>query len=903
MTRFRLWLRSVLFRRRLEREMQAEMAEHIERSTERLIARGLSAREARREAMREFGNVTFLQEEGRMARGTAGFDALLGDLRFAVRHFARHPLSTLTIIAVLSVGIGIDVVLFTLVYSFTGRPPSGIEASDALVRIRGSRIGLSERVERAFTLEEVEAFAGLEDRFSAVAAWTSQPVTAGRPGIEEMTVTATFVTKDYFDVLGVRPDLGSGLVEGEAAQVAVLSHAAWTRSFGEDPGVLGRTITLNDVPFTIVGVAPPLFRGAYWEARDDMQVWLPLASHRRVFPGVSGDDELFRAIARLRPGVTRESASAAVEVVAGRIMAERDRAEDRDASARDRDPSAEVVPLLADNLEPAFEANARFVKLAFGVLGLLTLLVTCANVSSLQTGLALARRRELAIRMSLGAARVRVIRQLVTESLLVATLAAGAAIGVTFAIIRLILAIAGSLSFELVFDGKTLVFTFGVALAAGLLFGLSPALHATRVTIAGLKDTAGAIAGGRARLQRGLVVAQIALTQPLAVCIATLVVFGIIEFRENPPSPYGDRIVLLRLASSGARDIEYAGDVAAAERDRRERDRLVEALGRVPGVSSAVWYPNRVPVSRAAFTLPDAARARRDDGEPFFVSARTVPPGYLDLMGIPILLGRDFASSDSARTRAVATPAIIGDDMARKVWRGGNPIGRRVERVTDAEEEMTLEVVGVYEQAVDAAGHSRDNFTVFLPPDPNAVARSTGGYIMLRTASPRRVMPPIRQVVRDEAPRAAITDLRTLAAVEDRERFTLWGGIILFSTGGLIVLLLSALGLYAVVAFAVGQRIGEIAVRMAIGARGRQIVGQFASDGLRLTALGIALGLPLSVLGLKAILSLSPDVPDVSLPFVTAVVAAGVLGVSALASSIPARRAAGIDPAAVLRRE
>src|SRR6185369_5131285 len=256
-------------------------------------------------------------------------------------------------------------------------------------------------------------------------------------------------------------------------------HSAWLRSFGGNPRVLGETITLNDVPFTIVGVAPPLFRGAAWEARNDMQVWVPLAANRRLLHEVLGDAQLFRAIARLRRGSTRASAAGAVEVVAHHALAERARAAGREASPQGRDPSAEVVPLLADNLEPEFEARARFVTLAFGVLGLLTLLVTCANVSSLQTGLALARRREVAIRISLGAQRGRVIRQLVTESLLLATLAAGAAIGVTFAMIRVILGIVGSFSFELVFDWTTLVFTFGVALAAGLLFGLSPALHTT----------------------------------------------------------------------------------------------------------------------------------------------------------------------------------------------------------------------------------------------------------------------------------------------------------------------------------------------------------------------------------------------------------------------------------------
>jgi predicted permease len=572
-----------------------------------------------------------------------------------------------------------------------------------------------------------------------------------------------------------------------------------------------------------------------------------------------------------------------------------------------RDPAVEVAPLLADNLEPGFEANTRFVKFAFSVLGLLTLLVTCANVGSLQTGLALARRREIALRMSLGAQRGRIIRQLITESLALSLLAAGGAVIVTLCLIRTLLRIVGTFSFDLVFDRTAIVFTFGVALLAGLLFGLSPALHATRVAITGaLKDSAVAIAGGRARLQRSLVVAQIALTQPLAVCIATLVLIGITNYRENPPNPYGESIVQLRLASAGARDITgdaATGDPAARERERLETERLVEAFRQVPGITHVAFVPSRASINFEAFTRTDAARPGSDDAEAFYLLGRAVMPGYLDLVGTPIVLGRDLGAADTAGFRANTIPIVIGDDMARSLWGDGNPIGRRVERAA-ATEPMTLEVVGVYEEEVGALGHSRNPFTIFVPPDPRLEAQAASRLIMLRVSSPAgTVVPTIRGIVRDEAPRAAIMELRTLASLQDEERFVLWGAIALFSSGGLVVLLLCALGLYAVVAFAVGQRTGEIAVRMAIGARARQIVRHFASDGLRLTTIGLVLGLPLSVLGVHGLMSLAPDVPDVNLTLVMAVVAIGVLAVAGLASWIPASRAAEVDPAAILRRE
>lgn len=906
-TRPLLWLRSVLLRHRLEREMQAEMAQHIERSAERLIARGMPADAARREAKREFGNVPYLQEEGRIARGTHGIDTLVGDARFAIRHFVRNPLSTLTMIAVLSIGIAVNVVLFTLVYSFTDRPPSAVTASDALVRIRGSQLGTDARIERAFTLDEVEAYAGLPAHLSAVAAWTSQPVTLAAPGLEESTVTATFVTDDYFSVLGVQPLMGRALVRNDAAQVAVLSHAAWERVFAGDSRIVGRTITLADIPVTIVGIAPPRFRGAAWEARDDMQAWLPLSSRSRLLPEETNDAKVFSAIGALRQGTTREAATAAAVVVAKRIAAAQENDPAHAASRVNRDPSVEVVPLLADNLEPGFEANARFVKVAFGVLGLLTLLVTCANLGALQTGLALARRREIAIRLSLGAQRRRVIRQLVTESLMLAVLAAGGAVAMTHVLIRALLGIVGSFSFELVFDRTAVIFTMGVALAAGVLFGLSPALHATRVAIAGvLKDSSVAVAGSRARLQRALVVAQIALTQPLAVCVATLILLGITESRENPLNPHGASIVQLRVTSGRASAMAgdtTAGDPAVRERERLETERLVEALRQAPGVTHVAFVPNRARISFEAFTLPLAQRPASDGGEPFYLVGRAVMPGYLDLVGTPIILGRDLALTDTAGFRGSAIPIVIGDDMARGLWGDASPIGRRVERAA-ATDPLTLEVVGVYKEEARALGHSRNPFTIFIPSDPRLANNLASRRILLRSSSPAEtVVPTIRAIVRDEAPRAAITELRTLAAVQEEERSMLWGAITLFSTGGVVVLLLCALGLYAVVAFAVGQRTAEIAVRMAIGARARQIVRHFASDGLRLTTLGVVLGLPLSLLGLRVLLSLAPDVPDVNLTLVMAMVAIGVLVVASLASWIPASRAAHVDPATILRNE
>jgi predicted permease len=892
MNRVSLWLRSVLLRRRLEREMQAEMAEHIERSTDRIQARGMSRKAARREALREFGNVGYLQEEGRLARGTGWLDTLIGDIRFAFRHFARNPFSTVTIIAVLSIGIGINVLLYTIVQSYTARPPVGIEASDDLVRIRGSRRGTSGRAERAFTLQEIESYAALDRHFTSVVGWTSQSVTAVSAGVEEVTVTATFVTDGYFPGLRVQPIFGRGLsIDGDEAQTVVLSHDLWTRLFAEAPNILGRTITVNEVPFTIVGVAPRGFYGALREGPAP-PIWLPLSSYPSI-SSASDDAELFRAIGRLAPGVSREEASAAVAVIAG--------VTEQDTPTAGNDLSADVAPLLAANYDPGNDSQVVLIRGIFGTLGLLVLLVTCLNTSALQTGLALARRREIAIRTSLGATRRRVIRQLVTECIVLAAVAGVAAIGVTYAITRILMVLVVEMPINLSVDRSTLLFTFTLAIAAGTLFGVSPALHATRESVAGeLKDTATSVAGAGGRLQSGLVVAQIALTQPLAVCVALFVSLAVYEFRDSPRNPYGDRIVSLRLASARPFDIDSALDSATILAERVETERLVHALQEVRGVGAVVREPGSILFNYGPFTFSRATQDKQSADERFYLVGRTAMPGYLDLMGRRRLLGRDLQPADSTAHESGVLPTVIGDDMARALWGDSNPIGQRVEQVSTTSERFMLEIVGVYEEPSDATGTRRSAFMVFVPMRHLPSNRS----FWLRTTEPaEQMMGEIRGVARETVPRAAITALRTVRSMEDEERFMLWGATTLISTGGIIALLLAALGLYAVVSFAVGKRMSEIAVRVALGAQPRQIVRHIARDGLRLSLLGIFIGLPLSILALRTIINASPDVPEVSLSAVTAIVAVGVTLVAAIATWLPASRAARVDPAVTLRRE
>ena len=582
--RVRLWIRSVVLRRRLEREMREEMAEHLERSTERLIARGLSPEEARREALREFGNVTYHQEQARDARGAIWLDALAADVRFALRHFARTPGTTVTMFVVLAVGMSISTLLFSYVHSYAVQPPPGIALEDDLVRIRGSRsAGVDGRLYRTFSEEEFLAYRKLTDHFRAVAGWTDQAVQldagddAGRRGLE---ARATFVTENYFSVLDVQPVLGAGLPaldsgDPSMAAVAVIGHTAWDLLFGRSPDVIGTTLAVNGVPVTVVGVTPESFDG--WPGYSMFQLWMPLSARSLLMPEPSG---AFRAMGRLRPGVSPRAATAAVQVVAARTAA-------ADEEVRALEPSTDVVPLLSANGDPMFEQDVRLMSFSVGLLGLLVLLVTCTNVSSLLTGLATARRQEMAVRLSMGAARTRLIRQLLTESAMLASVAAAAALAVVWLVLGVVNERIPAIPLEMGITWPATTFTFGVALAVGVVFGLSPALHATRLAVASaLRDSAATAGAARARLQRGLVVAQVAFTQPLIVLLAAVLLLVLGQFQPQTRTEIADRVIALSVRLPVPPPATTAPE--AAQQQRVAVRQLADRLRSTPGIEAAV---------------------------------------------------------------------------------------------------------------------------------------------------------------------------------------------------------------------------------------------------------------------------------------------------------------------------
>jgi predicted permease len=885
-------LRAVFRRGAVEREMRDEMAGHLDEATERLVRRGMTAAEARDMARREFGNVAYLQEESRDARGGRWIESLLGDVRFALRHFARTPLTAITLVLVLSLGIGVNAALFSILQSVTMRPAPGVPDDDALVRVRGTTFSRAdgELEPREFSMPELDDLASQRGTFSAVAGYAvDQMVLDPGDGSDLRPDEVHFVTPNFFATLRVQPAIGPGLPAWGTADapgselVAVVSHPLWEQ-LGGDSALVGRIIRINDVPVRVVGVAPPGFQGPVIVSGTP-SVWVPLAARAALMRSTahslaSRDSTFLDAIARLAPNATIERANAVVRVVATSWIPEK---------RPEGEPlvySSDVVPLRGLT-EVTNEGEVAAVIALNATGALLILLVACTNVSALLVGAAVARRREIAIRLSLGASRLRVIRQLITETSVIALAGGGLGLALYWSIMKILAATFEGVTFGP--DFGTVVFTAVIALGTGIVFGLSPALHATRLDVSSaLKDSGGGTS--RSRLQRTFIVAQIVLTQPLLVAIAMVIGVIVSDTGGGVDDRWASRVVRVQFGTYGG----------AGSREQKLA-RIDDVMKRVAGLPSVeVVVPQAGMIDVADFRVHTADR---DSGpraqEIVRVPVEGTPPGYFAFQKIPMLRGREFVASDTAgRDMAV----IIDTDFARGFWGSADPTGKRLQMVPrqKPKEPRTAIVVGVF----DTTGTPlrRGESRVYTA---NGAWWPKGSYLV-RTAGPgTAVVPAIRQLARTMIPDIPIygDGLMTLEQVDRAERKDVLRASGAATAAGLLALLLASIGLYGVVALAVRQRHREIGVRVALGARPRQVIGMFFLTGVRLSMLGVVLGLPLSVAALYLVVSQFGQQVPFNMPLVGVAIALVVVAVAALASWIPARKAAVVDPLVAIRAE
>jgi predicted permease len=796
------------------------------------------------------------------------------DLRFAFRQIARTPLFSGVVIAVIALGIGINAGLLTTLNRYAWLPAPGIPPDPSLVRLDAVVVarGEDDRPTRtALSYPDIVDLRAHRDVFNDVAAWRSTSLAADF-GSGAVTVRATFATANYFQTLRVAMSEGVGIGDDDrmATPVAVIGHSLWMTHFGGSRSAIGKTIRVMNVPLTIVGVAPPLFTGVDVQSMGSPSIWIPLATHALLEPRSDGrrssDTLSLKAFARLAPGVDAR----AVHLSAAERL----------------DVRAERLAGMARGSSDTTETEVAF----FMVVALVGL-ITCTNVSALLLGRAVARRREIGVRLSLGASRLRIVRQMLTESLVLAI--AGALMGLLLYVvsIRIAYATIPEVIYGLQPEPATFLFAAFFALAATFAFGLAPALHASGAGVsAAMKDEGTTVR--RSRLQSMFVVAQLACSQPVLV-VTSLVLVGL-GGANSRSDAVPNTVVTMELTLRGRAPLgdssKTEARIAHAIADRATLADVRRRLEEMPDVESVALGLGEGETSFEA----------REGAHPSLRIRETrVAAGYFKALGIPVVRGRAIGDDEDLRS---STMVMVNQAAARKLWPGEDPLGKRLMRGAHEEESAAavLEVIGV---AGIAPYAEDDEQPMVFSPLANA-ADVPGATLVVRTTGmeANALVPRIRAAIRGVDPLATVDDARTLAELNaERRREARLSNLTAFVVG-LAALLLASLGLYAVIAFAVAQRTREIGVRLAIGASPGRVVRQFCGDGLRVTAIGLAIGLPATIAGIRVVQASALGVTLQSVGAIFLIVPILIV-VAALASWLPARRAGRVEPLVALRTE
>ena len=871
-------LRRLIRGSEIDRELAEEMRLHLEQRAEDLREAGLAPDAARRAARVGFGNPASLAAESRDAWSFVRLETWVQDAGYGARLLWRDRGWALTTTATLGLGIGGAVAIFTFINVFLVRPLP-FPAPERLVHVWGADARSPDGRERV----SVPAFLDLRRQataFEDLAAFNYTEEELGG-GTEPERVFAGRVTANAFSLLGVDPHIGRGFAPGAdapgAAREIVLSEAFWRTRFDADPGVLGRVLILDGEPHTVVGIMPP----AFVFPLPITQVWAP----RVLDPRTGGRERRnLQVFGRLRAGVTPEQASSDLDAVAARL---------REAGpAVDPHLALRAVPLrealnFASDILPAMAA-------ALAASALFVLLIVCANVASLMLSRGVARAREMAVRAALGAGRPRLVRQLVTESTLLALL--GGLAGVLLASWALAL-LAAQIPpdiyrvGDLAIDRAALAFALLASLLSVGFFGILPALRSTRgvldASLAGAVAGAGRIARGH-RLHCLLVVGQVAASTALLVA-ATLMMTSVRELRNVPLGfqPRGVTTAKLILPSH-----RYGGPEEVAS----FHGRLVERAAAIPGVSAAAtvdYLPLNHEHPSVEVRRPGVVRGADD-----LVRAGrlTASPDYFRVMGIPIVEGRAFTDADSS---SAPRRAVISRALAEGLG-GGSPVGRELVSPRRGGPDASFTIVGV---AADSRHDGLKDGTPRLVYFPQAQQPDRYFRLIVRTPEGAGTQAAvIRAAVHALDPQLPVTEIRTLSSVADEflaPEVSIAG---VLSVQSLLALFLALIGVYGVLAFSVAVRTREIGVRMALGSTRAAIVRLIGRQAVMLGTPGVAIGLG-AAYGLARTLSgfaygVRPDSP-----FVFLLAAAVLLACLLAASILPARRAAAVDPATALRVE
>jgi predicted permease len=874
------WFRSLLRRNTVEQELGSELRFHIERQVEENIAGGMNSEDARRVAMREFGGVEQVKEECRDTRRANYLENLLNDVRYGLRMLRKSPSFTFFAVAVLALGIAANSAIFSIADAVLVRPLPYRDAN-RLVFIweDASAYGFPKDTPAPGNFSDWKSRNQVFEDVAAISDGSFNLTGNGNPE----NLIGKWVTANLFSVLGVSPALGRDFrpeddVPG-APGVAILSHVLWLRRFGGDPQIVGKEISLNYEKCTVIGV---MKRGVQFPDRET-DLWVP--SRFTTAQLTNHGNHFLQVVARLKPGVPLEAANANLATIASQLEKE-----NPDSNAK---VGAFAVPLreeLAGDVRPAI----------FMLVGAVcfVLLIACANVANLLLSRATGRRRELAMRIALGATRGRVIQQMLTESILLSLFAGAAGLllsvwGTKFLATLIPNGIAPMTGTGV--DGRVLLFTLAISLATGIVFGIIPASRVSQFHLAySLKQGGGrsGVGSGGHRLRDALVISEVALAIVLLTG-AALMIRSLQNLYHLDPGFRADHVLVMRTPLPRQKYEAFAHRAAFYE----------QVLDRVEGLSGVVaaGYTTWVPLTNSggATGITIEGKPEPAPGDVLIPNIRIISGDYMRALQMKLVKGRLFESRDGVGTPPVV---LINQTMAKNYWTGEDPTGKRFKVGGYAQKSPWITVIGIVGDVHQAGLDVPARAEMYLPYQQQDAGYEPE-YLAVRTSGdPMALAEIVRQqiwAVDKEQPVAGMMPLEDL--VDENLSSRRMQASLLSGFAGLALLLVT-LGIYAVLSFAVTQRTQEIGVRVALGAQPRDVLRMIFSQGFKLFVMGAAIGLAGAFALSRALVHLLFGVSaydPASFVSVTILLAA----VALLACYIPARRATRVDPLIALRYE
>ena len=881
--------RNLWRKRTVEQALDDELRSSVEILTEEKMKNGLARAAARRQALIELGGIEQVKEEVRAARLGRFLETLAQDVRYGLRMLRKSPGFTAIAVLTLALGIGATTALFSVVNGVVLNPLP-YPQPDRLYELY-SQTSLCNAC--SISYPDFVDWQRENQTFESLAAYRADNFNLTGSG-EPERVTTEMTSADFFRVLGVKPIAGRTFTKDDdcagGAPVVILSEGFWKRKFGGAPSMLGRAIVLNGVEYTVIGIIPQSF---YFSGGNDFTLsdtYVPIGQwtepgflDRRVSMGMD-------AIGRLKPGVTAEQARWDMDRVAAELA--------RQYPDVDSGSGVLMLPLK----EAIVGGTARTLYLLLGAVGFL-LLIACVNTANLLLTRATGRAREFAIRAALGAGRGRMLRQLLTESIILATL--GGLLGLLFAAAGTKAAIsilpdALPRASQVTVDTHVLLFTMGVSLLAGVLFGLAPAFAVRRFALQETLKESGRSSTGRHPLQGLLVIAEFALALVLLIG-SGLLVRSLEEVWDVSPgfNPH----------NALSFNVSLPADVTSANPDalRAHIAQMDEDLRAIPGVEAVSSFWGSSPMGNNAeipFWLAGQPKPASDN-DLAHALFDYVTPDYLNALGIPLERGRFIDAQDTAHSQPVA---VIDERFASAFFGGQDPIGKSIHlEILGAQVEIVGVVGHVKHWGLDSDASATLQAQLYLPleqfPDPFLPMVSRSVSLISRTQSdPAAMANPIRQAIERQNSQQVVYDVETMDDVISRSLASRRFSVILLGGFAGLALLLSCIGIYGVISYLVGQRTHEVGIRMALGAQRRDVLGMVLRQGAALALIGVAVGIGVA-LGLTRLMASMLFGVTPHDPVTFACVAALLMAVALLACYIPARRATRVDPMIALRYE